>query len=601
MDRLRAALVSRLDVLLSQLYENPSSHSGAHLSFEVCIFNDQRKPGSKQVPQRLVLDTVRLDDYRETLQGSISGRDVDDSTAIDPTGLPTPTRSVSSPVTSTVAEVYQHNEQTNTYSTRSTARRQEVGGLRLGNAGPSLTSDTPPRTPSPPTARQLEPDDRQFPKRRKLDRDGPAKLEQSTVDKLIEGIWEQIHRPRGLALGRELGEMFNTVNKRLTDGIAGTPKRIDFEDASRCCQQITSGSRTNRALEVIVQAHWVDCYNARSVALQEDRLDLKTYEVKKVVMTEACKLFQWSEKELRNRMAIWKGYKEIKDAAGWGALVFAGPGIYRFCKYRMGFDQDALSKLQQLKTRFEVAADTLQPKWRELLSLVGAPTQLHWRGHPHDWVVSKRKDPVPLSFTYRQLDPGFSFKHVEDSVVDQDRFGDQDPRRVSNGPDYICQTCSSKQSMNADENECECFPDLFGPNPRTPAPVQVFRTDNGKLNGLLACCAFDRGQAVGEFVGLVTKGLDGVDVMQGQVAQNEPYQIWQGRVGNYTRFINHSCQPNCQFQSFTWLGIQRTLVVAKGLPAGKELTVDYSGRYWQGLDKECLCAEARCRYKSRSH
>jgi hypothetical protein len=34
--------------------------------------------------------------------------------------------------------------------------------------------------------------------------------------------------------------------------------------------------------------------------------------------------------------AIWKGYREIKDAAGkdaagWAALVFAGFGIYRFC------------------------------------------------------------------------------------------------------------------------------------------------------------------------------------------------------------------------------------------------------------------------------
>lgn len=66
-------------------------------------------------------------------------------------------------------------------------RRKAVGGLRLGG-------NTPQRTPSPEGTRQLQTDHRSFPKRRKVD-DGPAKLQPSTVDKLIEGIWEQIHTP----------------------------------------------------------------------------------------------------------------------------------------------------------------------------------------------------------------------------------------------------------------------------------------------------------------------------------------------------------------------------------------------------------------------
>lgn len=28
------------------------------------------------------------------------------------------------------------------------------------------------------------------------------------------------------------------------------------------------------------------------------------------------------------------------------------------------------------------------------------------------------------------------------------------------------------------------------------------------------------------------------------------YQIFQGQMGNFTRFINHSCKPNSQFQRF---------------------------------------------------
>lgn len=296
---------------------------------------------------------------------------------------------------------------------------------------------------------------------------------------------------------------------------------------------------------------------------------------------------------------MWRGYREIKDAAGWCALVFAGHGIYRFCKYRLGFDHEAVAKLRSIRVRAQVAADTLQPKWRQLLSIVGASTEVHWHGHPHDWVVDKEKDPVPLAASYRKWDPNFAFEHLDESMIDEQNWYSCDPRSFGDGPPFSCMSCLKVQSTVAESNECECFPSLFSPNLRLPCPVQVFQTDNGRNNGLIACCTFERGAAIGEFVGVITKNLTNVDVMQSQAGSHEAYQIWQGRSGNFTRFINHSCQPNCQFQTFSWLGVQRIIVVSKGVAAGKELTVDYSGRYWQHLDKLCLCGEARCRYKDR--
>lgn len=59
------------------------------------------------------------------------------------------------------------------------------------------------------------------------------------------------------------------------------------------------------------------------------------------------------------------------------------------------------------------------------------------------------------------------------------------------------------------------------------------------------------------------------------------YQIWQGKSGNYTRFVNHSCAPNSQFERFVWLGKQRIVLVSKGVEAGEEITVDYSDTYWK--------------------
>ena len=82
-------------------------------------------------------------------------------------------------------------------------------------------------------------------------------------------------------------------------------------------------------------------------------------------------------------------------------------------------------------------------------------------------------------------------------------------------------------------------------------------------------------------------------------ADSSSYQIWQGRQGNFTRFVNHSCHPNSQYERFLWLGQQRVVLVSKGIDAGSEITVDYSDRYWMNLDKKCLCGETCCRFKDR--
>lgn len=74
--------------------------------------------------------------------------------------------------------------------------------------------------------------------------------------------------------------------------------------------------------------------------------------------------------------------------------------------------------------------------------------------------------------------------------------------------------------------------------------------------------------------------MENKDVMIGQT-DRAVYQIWQGKSGNYTRFVNHSCAPNSQFERFVWLGKQRIVLVSKGVEAGEEITVDYSDTYWK--------------------
>ncbi|KAK4113111.1 SET domain-containing protein [Canariomyces notabilis] len=343
---------------------------------------------------------------------------------------------------------------------------------------------------------------------------------------------------------------------------------------------------------------------------------------RKAALMAACRDVGWSEKELRNKMAIWRGYKQIKDAAGWAALVFAGMGLYRLCKYRTNFTAKSIERLRTFRARIEIAADTLHPSWRQLLAVVSGKTQdsereRRFTGHPHDWVVFRDgSDPVPLRSTYLRHDPCFRFEHITESIVDAQAWpGGDDPRwippraaAVSLAGANACRACAQTQSDDPKRNNCFCFPSLFGTGPRRrpPSPVQVFATRDGQNNGLLALVGFERGAAIGEFVGLVTRGIEDLDVLEesggggggggGAAVSHRPYHIWQGWQGNFTRFVNHSCNPNAQYQHFVWLGVQRVILVSKGIGAGTEITVDYGKSYWRGLEKRCLCGESCCRY-----
>ncbi|THV69189.1 SET domain-containing protein [Aureobasidium pullulans] len=493
-------------------------------------------------------------------------------------------------------------------------RRKITGGLRLrpmGSANQSMSPEAEENSQAP--VRRLQADVREKPQRRTA-RDEPA-LRPSTLSKLIVGIWEQVFSSMSFDISVVSSEWrttgFQTHRSLITDLAQGeqpsavqvppatVPERT-FTRMNLLCRKISQASRCSRALEVVVQASWIEHFDRQVQEIAKEHPQLSATKARMKALAQACSEIGWSEKEIRNKMAIWRGYKEIKDHGGWVCLVFAGMGIYRFCKYRIGFDPESMAILRRTRTRFEVAADTLHPHWRDMLTIVGDTSSRVYNGHPHDWVVSDHDDPVPLKQTYLQYDPQFSFTHLDSSVVDPYAFGANDPRQVavqSHQAAHVCNVCGEKQSEDVTESTCRCFPNLFGSDQLPVAPVQIFRTKNGRNNGLLACCPFERGVAIGEFTGLITKGLEGMDVMQAEAEQR--YQIYQGREGNYTRLVNHSCRPNSQFQRFVWMGTQRIILVSRGIEAGQEITVDYSDAYWRNLPKTCLCQESCCRFKNQ--
>ncbi|KAG8672106.1 hypothetical protein FPOAC1_005367 [Fusarium poae] len=486
-------------------------------------------------------------------------------------------------------------------STKSHQTHKRHGGLRLAAVkGNVPVEDDGVENESP---RQMQVGQENFPKRVKVKHDGVFHPRESSLGKFIVGVWEQIHS--GLILEPHvLTEQVQATSHSSWNGLCrdvvptASSMRPDdtwesFNRSNLFCRRVTQASRTCRSIEVIVQARWVELFDSYVRYLASTNANLSMTRSRMRAITEACKDFGWSEKELRNKMAIWRGYKEIKDVLGWVALVFSGMGLYRLCKYRVDFDKDKFSRARALGIRMEVAADTLHKNWRQLLAIVGESTETRFLGHPHDWVVHQDgSDPVPLRSTYLKYDSNFTFEHVDESVIDTSSWGADDPRwtpssAVCVSGVNICGLCNEVQSNEGTTNACKCFPNLFGA-PRLPIAVQVFRTSNGRNNGLQALVAFERGTAIGEFVGLVTKDIEEQDVMDSKVGGRR-YQIWQGRQGNFTRFANHSCKPNAQFEKFVWLGTQHVLLVSKGIEAGMEITVDYTESYWRGLNKKCLC------------
>jgi hypothetical protein len=464
---------------------------------------------------------------------------------------------------------------------RPVKRRKATGGLRIhANA---LTSSG---NQAHNSVRRLESDSRVFPQRKKALPENPV-FQPSSLHKFVNGVWESIFSnikmdpveviEQWQALESSGQPRLLTADGELTTREASiAPGSMIFKSFSILARKISQTSRTCRSLEVLVQARWMQLFDERVVELTNN---MSKEKAKKATMAEACLDFKWSEKELRNKTAIWRGYADIQQAGGYAALIFAGMGLYRFCKYRVSFSDETFHTLRGLKHRFEVAADTLHPNWRQLLAIVNGPTERRYTGHPHDYVVTgPGNEAIPLPETYHQWDKDFSYVHLDQSSIDEDAWGLYDPRVIcpANMPlARTCQVCKEQQSDDPTTNSCNCFSSLYPPCLAGNMPVQVYRTPNGRNNGLIACLRFERGSAIGEFVGQVTSGLTNMDLMVGQT-ENASYQIWQGRQGNHTRFVNHSCSPNSQFERFVWMGTQRIVLVSKGVEAGEEVTVDYT-------------------------
>ncbi|XP_062516444.1 histone-lysine N-methyltransferase ASH1L-like isoform X2 [Corticium candelabrum] len=67
-------------------------------------------------------------------------------------------------------------------------------------------------------------------------------------------------------------------------------------------------------------------------------------------------------------------------------------------------------------------------------------------------------------------------------------------------------------------------------------------------------------------------------------------------MGSKARFVNHSCEPNCEMQKWSVNGVDRMgLFALRDIAAEEELTYDYNFDPLDNEPQKCLCKSAKCR------
>ncbi|KAK7270419.1 hypothetical protein RIF29_23536 [Crotalaria pallida] len=136
------------------------------------------------------------------------------------------------------------------------------------------------------------------------------------------------------------------------------------------------------------------------------------------------------------------------------------------------------------------------------------------------------------------------------------------------------------------------------------AKTKLFKTE-GRGWGLLADENIKEGQFVIEYCGEVISWKEAKRRSQAYESQgltdafiiclNASESIDATRKGSLGRFINHSCQPNCETRKWNVLGEIRVGIFAKhDIPIGAELAYDYNFEWFGGAKVRCLCGALKC-------
>ena len=130
---------------------------------------------------------------------------------------------------------------------------------------------------------------------------------------------------------------------------------------------------------------------------------------------------------------------------------------------------------------------------------------------------------------------------------------------------------------------------------KTDERFAVRRSGPGKGQGLYAKVAIKKGDFILEYVGKkITTAVADTLTTRYLFEIDEDWTIDGSERSNAARYINHSCDPNCE----VYIEKGRIMIYAiKNIPAGSELSYDYGKEYFDEFLKPvgCRCGTKKCK------
>lgn len=135
--------------------------------------------------------------------------------------------------------------------------------------------------------------------------------------------------------------------------------------------------------------------------------------------------------------------------------------------------------------------------------------------------------------------------------------------------------------------------------------VEVVKTHQRGF-GVRAARSFAPGQIIMEYTGEIISEGECQRRMREDYKDKECYYLMElernlvidGTRGSMSRFINHSCEPNCEVRMVKVNGTPRMGVFAgsdSGIMSGEELTYDYNFDNFGDKAQKCYCGTPKCR------
>lgn len=223
---------------------------------------------------------------------------------------------------------------------------------------------------------------------------------------------------------------------------------------------------------------------------------------------------------------------------------------------------------------------------------------------PHKWVVTEKHEDIR-----RPKFEGRNQVNISENIYKRrefkqsprpptwpaDRPYPEDPLKVHNTSIKPCLTCKS-------HHPCTCS---FLDDPHVWSPLVELLDYGHKGVGVRALQRIPRKAILAEYLGEIYPSnydKDPIYALDFSLPGSPNYDVIASvsskRYGNWTRFINHSCDASTRFTTLTVGGRHKSVVQAeRDIEMFEEVTIDYGDGYWR--HRVCECGVEWCRSRMK--